>query len=74
MAKQHNRRSGRNRGPQLSEGERLWKRMSNIFSDDETLFSKHWNAQTIAELLINGENMAGTVSYTHLTLPTILLV
>ena len=59
MAKQHNRRSGRNKGPQLSEGERLWKRMSNIFGDDETLFSKHWNAQTIAELLIDGENMAG---------------
>ena len=59
MAKQHNRRSGRNKGPQLSEGERLWKRMSNVFGDDETLFSKHWNAQSIADLLIAGENMAG---------------
>ena len=59
MAKQHNRRSGRNKGPQLSEGERLWKRMSNVFGDDETLFSKHWNAQSIADLLITGENMAG---------------
>ena len=58
MAKQHNRHSGRNKGPQLSEGERLWKRMSNIFGDDETLFSKHWNAQSIADLLIAGENLA----------------
>jgi len=58
MAKQHNRRSGRNKGPQLSEGERLWKRMSNVFGDDQTLFSKHWNAQSIADLLIAGENMA----------------
>ena len=59
MAKQHNRRSGRNKGPQLSEGERLWKRMSNLIGEDDTLFSKQWNAQSIADLLIAGENMAG---------------
>ena len=56
MAKRHNRKNQQRRGPQLSDGERLWKRMSTAIGDNEELWNKSWNAQTIAELLITAEN------------------
>ena len=59
MAKRHNRKNQQRRGPQLSDGERLWKRMSTAIGDDEELWNKSWNAQTIAELLITAEKMQG---------------
>ena len=57
MAKRHNRINQQRRGPQLSDGERLWKRMSTAIGDNEELWNKSWNAQTIAELLISAEKM-----------------
>ena len=59
MAKRHNRKNQQRRGPQLSEGERLWKRMSTAIGDNVELWNKSWNAQTIAELLITAEKMQG---------------
>ena len=59
MAKRHNRKNQQRRGPQLSDGERLWKRMSTAIGDNEELWNKSWNAQTIAELLITAEKMQG---------------
>ena len=57
MAKRHNRKNQQRRGPQLSDGERLWKRMSTAIGYNEELWNKSWNAQTIAELLITAEKM-----------------
>ena len=59
MAKRHNRKKQQRRGPQLSDGERLWKRMSTAIGDNVELWNKSWNAQTIAELLITAEKMQG---------------
>ncbi len=59
MAKRHNRKNQQRRGPQLSDGERLWKRMSTAIGDNVELWNKSWNAQTIAELLITAEKMQG---------------
>ena len=56
MSKKHNRHSKSKKGPQLSEGERLWKRMSSAIGQDQELWAKAWNAASIAELLIKAEN------------------
>ncbi len=56
MSKKHNRRNKQPKGPQLSEGERLWKRMSVAIGDNQELWEKSWDAQSIAELVIGAEN------------------
>ena len=58
MSKKHNRHNKSNKGPQLSEGERLWKRMSSAIGQNQELWAKAWNAASIAELLIKAENLA----------------
>ena len=58
MAKRHNRHKKSKNGPRLSEGERLWKRMSSAIGQNQELFAKAWNAASIAELLIKAENLA----------------
>ena len=55
MSKKHNRQNKSKKGPQLSEGERLWKRMSSAIGQNQELWSKAWNAASIAELLIRFE-------------------
>ena len=57
MGKKHNRNRRQQKGPQLTEGERLWKRMSAAIGPKYDLFSKAWDAQSIAKLLIDAENM-----------------
>lgn len=57
MANRHNRKNRQRRGPQLSDGERLWKRLSSAIGDKDELWSQSWNAQSIAELLIRAEKM-----------------
>jgi len=57
MKKRHNRKNQQRRGPQLSDGERLWKRLSSAIGDRDELWSQSWNAQSIAELLIQAEKM-----------------
>ena len=57
MGKQHNRNRRQQKGPQLSDGERLWKRMAAAIGDKHELFAKAWDAQSIAKLLIDAENM-----------------
>ena len=58
MSKKHNRRSKQRKGPQLSEGERLWKRMSVAIGNNQELWGKSWDAQSIAELVIRAENLS----------------
>ena len=58
MSKKHNRQNKSKKGPQLSEGERLWKRMSSAIGQNQEMWSKAWNAASIAELLIKAENLA----------------
>jgi len=58
MSKKHNRRNKQPKGPQLSEGERLWKRMSVAIGDNQELWGKSWDAQSIAELVIEAENLS----------------
>ena len=58
MSKKHNRRSKQRKGPQLSEGERLWKRMSAAIGNNQELWGKSWDAQSIAELVIRAENLS----------------
>ena len=58
MSKKHNRQNKAKKGPQLSEGERLWKRMSSAIGQNQELWAKAWNAASIAELLITAENHA----------------
>ena len=58
MSKKHNRQHKSKKGPQLSEGERLWKRMSSAIGQNQELWAKSWNAASIAELLITAENHA----------------
>ena len=57
MSKKHNKRNKHKKGPQMSEGERLWKRMSAIISGNDELWTKTWDAQSIAEILIQEENL-----------------
>ena len=52
--KGHNKR----KGPQLSEGERLWKRLNSLFGDDVKLWTKEWDLQSLAEFIIDREKMA----------------
>ena len=48
----------RSKGPQLSDDERLWKRISSHFSHDPSLWKMEWNGDTIATFLIERENLA----------------
>ena len=58
MSKKHNRHKKSKKGPQLSEGERLWKRMSAAIGHNQELLVKSWSAASIAELLVRAENLA----------------
>ena len=58
MSKKHNRHKKSKKGPQLSEGERLWKRMSAAIGQNQELLVKSWSAASIAELLVRAENLA----------------
>ena len=63
MSKPHNkRRSKKPKGPNIEDNERLWRRITTLFRDDSD-WDKQWDSQSIAKLLIEGEN---PVSYTHL--------
>ncbi len=50
----HNRR----KGPQLSEDERLWKRLNSLFGNNESLWSRFWDSQSLAQFLIDKEKMS----------------
>ena len=51
----HNQK--RNKGPQTPADERLWRRLSGHFAQDETLWSTAWNGASIAEYLTEKENL-----------------
>ena len=57
--KQHNRGSKHlSKGPQLSDDERLWKRLSSHFSHDLSLWEVEWSGEALANLLIERENLS----------------
>ena len=51
----HNQK--RNKGPQTPADERLWRRLSGHFAQDETLWSTAWNGASIAKYLTEKENL-----------------
>ena len=46
------------KGPQLSEGERLWKRLNSLFGNDPKLWNKEWDLQSLADFIIEREKMS----------------
>ncbi len=46
------------KGPQLSEGERLWKRLNSLFGNDPKLWKKEWDLQSLADFIIEREKMS----------------
>ncbi len=45
------------KGPQVPEDEKLWRRLSLQFADNEELWERSWDNQQIADLIIDGENL-----------------
>ena len=52
-SKGHNKR----KGPQLSESEKLWKRLNSLFGNNSQLWQKEWDLQSLAEFIIEKEKM-----------------
>jgi len=53
-SKSHNKR----KGPQLSEGERLWKRLNSLFGNNDQLWQKEWDLQSLADFIIEKEKLS----------------
>lgn len=54
--KQNKRRDKHaSKGPKSSDDERLWRRLSSHFSDDESQWQRDWSATEIAEFLLQCE-------------------
>lgn len=57
MSKPHNKRGSKGKkGPNIEDNERLWRRITSLFRE-ESDWNKQWDSQSIAELLIKGENL-----------------
>jgi hypothetical protein len=52
--KDHNKR----KGPQLSDDERLWKRLNSLFGNNQKLWDTFWDVQSLAEFLIEKEKLS----------------
>ncbi len=57
MSTKRNRHKKSKKGPHMSEGEKLWKRMSSAIGQKQSLSTKAWDAESIAKLLIEAENL-----------------
>ena len=56
--KRNNRGSKKNKkGPQISDVERLWKRLASHFAAQEELWQKAWSSEEIATFLIEKEEL-----------------
>ena len=53
-SKGHNKR----KGPQLSDSERLWKRLNSLFGNNEQLWQQEWDLQTLADFIIEKEKLS----------------
>lgn len=53
-SKGHNKR----KGPQLSDSERLWKRLNSLFGNDEELWQREWDLQNLADFIIEKEKLS----------------
>ncbi|MDB9834968.1 ribonuclease R [Candidatus Poseidoniaceae archaeon] len=52
-----NKHNKRNKGPQSPPDERLWRRLCGHFKDDEHLWNTVWDGASIAEFLIEKEQL-----------------
>ena len=57
MSTKRKRNKKSKKGPHMSEGEKLWKRMSSAIGQKQSLSAKAWDAESIAKLLIEAENL-----------------
>ena len=53
-SKGHNKR----KGPQLSDSERLWKRLNSLFGNNEELWYREWDLQALADFIIEKEKLS----------------
>ena len=54
----HNKRgSNRTKGPQLSDDERLWKRLASHFRHEPSHWESEWSGESIADYLIQREKL-----------------
>lgn len=53
-SKGHNK----NKGPQLSNSERLWKRLNSLFGNNEELWQREWDLQNLADFIIENEKLS----------------
>lgn len=55
----HNNRGSKNhtKGPQLSDAERLWKRLASHFSQEQENWRREWSGDAIANYLIQREKL-----------------
>ena len=56
--KKRSRSHNKRKGPQLSEGERLWKRLNSLFGNNPKYWKKEWDLQSLADFIIDKEKMA----------------
>ena len=56
--KKRSRSHNKRKGPQLSEGERLWKRLNSLFGNNPQYWNKEWDLQSLADFIIDKEKMA----------------
>ena len=56
--KKRSRSHNKRKGPQLSEGERLWKRLNSLFGNNPQYWNKEWDLQSLADFIIEKEKMA----------------
>lgn len=52
-----NKHNKRNKGPQSPADERLWRRLSGHFRDDQSLWNTSWDGPALAEFLIEKEQL-----------------
>ena len=52
-----NKHNKRNKGPQSPADERLWRRLCGHFRDDQTLWTTIWDGPTLAQFLIEKEQL-----------------
>ena len=56
--RKRSKNQNRRKGPQLSDGERLWKRLNSLFGNDEELWKREWDLQSLAKFIIETEKLS----------------
>ena len=56
--RKRSKNKNKRKGPQLSDGERLWKRLNSLFGDDKELWKREWDLHSLANFIIDKENLS----------------